>query len=99
MIVVTKLSLKLQTFYGITVIFKLFHRSESYLLSLSYRMLFNFSEIPLVRDPLHFIIFNPNPIVVCLGFAMPMSTQYDITPIMFPRIMFWAALDRGRCMM
>ena len=63
MIVMTKFPSKLQTFY-----FKLFHRSESDLLSLSYHMLFNFSEIPLVKDPLHFIIFNPNPIVVSLGF-------------------------------
>ena len=69
MILVTKLSSKLQKFYGITVIFKLFHHSESDLLSLSYRMLFNFSEIPFVKDPLHFIIFNPNLIVVCLGFV------------------------------
>ena len=60
MIVMTKFPSKLQTFY-----FKLFHRSESDLLSLSYHML---SEIPLVKDPLHFIIFNPNPIVVSLGF-------------------------------
>ena len=69
MIVVTKFSSKLQTFYGIANIFKLFHRSESNLLSLSYHMLFNFSEIPFVKDPLHFIIFNPNLIVVCLGFV------------------------------
>ena len=68
MIVVTNFSSKLQTFYGIANIFKLFHRSESNLLSLSYHMLFNFSEIPLVKDPLHFIIFNPNPIAVSLGF-------------------------------
>ena len=69
MIVVTKFSSKLQTFYGITNIFKLFHRSESDLLSLSYHMLFNFSEIPLVKDPLHFIIFTPNLIAVYLGFV------------------------------
>ena len=69
MIVVTKLSSKLQKVYSITNIFKLFHRSESDLLSLSYHMLFNFSEIQLVKDPLHFIIFNLNPIVVCLGYV------------------------------
>ena len=67
--VVTNLSSKLQKVYGITIIFKLFHRSESDLLSLSYHMLFNFSEIQLVKDPLHFIIFNLNPIVVCLGYV------------------------------
>ena len=69
MIVVTKFSSKLQKFYGITNIFKLFHRSESDLLSLSYHMLFNFSEIPLVKDPLHFIIFTPNLIAVYLRFV------------------------------
>ena len=69
MIVVTKLSSKLQKVYGITIIFKLFYRSKSNLLSLSYHMLFNFSEIPLIKDPLHFIIFTPNLIAVYLGFV------------------------------